>query len=86
MPPVSRERCSPDKHYIGNIYIGVHRLYDIRSCLNAENALRVGWLAGGRYGGVFAYLRAPDLGTEDTEGIPHCRGPLTGGPHVTCRF
>ena len=26
VPPVSRDRCSPDKHYIG-----VHRLYDIRS-------------------------------------------------------
>ena len=30
MPPVSRDRCSPEKHY--NLQcIGVHRLYDIRS-------------------------------------------------------
>ena len=28
MPPISRDRCSPDKRYIG---IGVHHLYDIRS-------------------------------------------------------
>ena len=34
MPPVSRDRCSPDKHDIGNIYIGVHRLYDIRSLVS----------------------------------------------------
>ena len=30
MPPVSRDRCSPDKHYI------VHRLHDIRSLLTCS--------------------------------------------------
>ena len=31
VPPVSRDRYSPDKHYIYRQCIGVHRLYDIKS-------------------------------------------------------